>query len=108
MGHDRHDASEVERILSTIKRHIGREDKMSIVQAETRIWFEQRLAYLREEYREAINRSDTIGKQWLFNQCPKLRLRYYDEPSRKALEAAGFDNFSDYRPDVLGDHLPSR
>lgn len=83
--------SEVERILFTIKRHVAREHKIAVVDAELRIWFEQRMAYLRKEYADAINRDDSIiGKQWLMDRCPKMRQRYYGADGRKALEAAGF------------------
>lgn len=36
-------------------------------------WFNARYSYLQEQYRRAINERDNIiGKQWLFDQRPKL------------------------------------
>jgi len=43
------------------------------VRRQLREWFEDRMEYLQEEYRKAINDADNIiGKQWHYDGRPKL------------------------------------
>jgi len=77
-----------ERILWCIKRHVAREHQIRLVRAELRIWFLMRMDYLEREYLAAINAADNIiGKQWLFDQRPRLRLRYYSSPQKALIDA---------------------
>jgi len=77
-----------ERILWCMKRHVAREHQISRVQAPLRIWFLMRMDYLEREYLAAINAADNIiGKQWLFDQRPRFRLRYYSSAQKALIDA---------------------